>query len=183
MRAPACDPTATTSLPTFVTWPSVWVMPRALAATVKSWPASVAGGKPRAAADGAGLRRARPAVARAAAGSPSACTGTAAAGWAPRVTRYPARRPGVRYPAGRPGGRGRAGHPGGRGRAGPPGGRWGGDPAAERDAGGVLRSRRGGRAGRLAVAPRPGRAGGLAVAPGPGRAGSGGPRTRTRAGT
>ena len=54
MRPPACDPTATISSPTLVTRPSVWVMPRPLAAAVKSLPARVAGGKPREAADGVG---------------------------------------------------------------------------------------------------------------------------------
>ena len=54
MRAPACDPTATISSPTLVTRPSVALMPRALSAAVKSLPARVAGGKPRAVAGGAG---------------------------------------------------------------------------------------------------------------------------------
>ena len=54
MRAPDCDPTATISSPTLVTRPSVWLMPRLLAAAVKSLPARVAGGKPREAAGGAG---------------------------------------------------------------------------------------------------------------------------------
>src|SRR6516162_10569531 len=53
-RPPDCDPTATISSPTLVIRPSVWVMPRTLAGAVKSWPARVAGGKPREAADGAG---------------------------------------------------------------------------------------------------------------------------------
>ena len=54
MRAPACEPTATISGPTLATRPSVWVMPRSLAGAVKSLPARVAGGKPRAVAGGAG---------------------------------------------------------------------------------------------------------------------------------
>src|SRR6478735_934082 len=54
MRVPACDPTATISCPTLATRPRVWVMPRPLPAAVKSLPASVAGGKPSEAADGAG---------------------------------------------------------------------------------------------------------------------------------
>ena len=54
MRAPACDPTATISSPTLVIRPSVALIPRPLTAAVKSLPARVAGGKPRAVADGAG---------------------------------------------------------------------------------------------------------------------------------
>src|SRR5689334_7036140 len=54
MRAPVCDPTATTSFPTLVTRPSVWVMPRPLGVAVKSLPASVAGGKPSALGGGVG---------------------------------------------------------------------------------------------------------------------------------
>src|SRR3954447_12554321 len=349
MRAPACDPTATTSLPTFVTWPSVCVMPRALAATVKSWPASVAGGKPRAAADGAGPalplftpvstttatpkttmarigiatrtpqpRNCRPAMnsrdqrrltgsgtsertslvhsapaaftsgrarprsvttwrggrgrvgcgpesgvragcgpvregavrkdadpkgAVAAGGaligggltgrgpdgwrlggaggaSPGQACGGTGSGWLTvgvyrnrrgwlgasgdplsrttsrgPLSRRTSRGPGSRRTAWGPGSRRTAWGPGSRRTAWGPGSRrtaWGpvwrgsgggtggrgGVPgrAGERDAGGVLRPRRGGGAGRRAAAPRPGRAGGLAVAPGPGRAGSGGPR-------
>ena len=54
MRVPACAPTATISSPALATRPSVWLMPRPLSAAVKSLPASVAGGKPRAVAGGAG---------------------------------------------------------------------------------------------------------------------------------
>ena len=54
MSAPACEPTATISSPTLVTRPSVWLMPRPLAAATKSLPARVAGGKPREVAGGAG---------------------------------------------------------------------------------------------------------------------------------
>ena len=54
IRAPACDPTATISSPTLATRPSVALMPRSLSAAMKSLPASVAGGKPSAVADGAG---------------------------------------------------------------------------------------------------------------------------------
>ena len=54
MRAPSCDPTATISAPSLATWPSVWLMPRPLAATVNWPPARVAGGNPSAAGGGAG---------------------------------------------------------------------------------------------------------------------------------
>ena len=53
MRAPSCDPTATISAPSLATWPSVWLMPRPLAATVNWPPARVAGANPSAAGGGA----------------------------------------------------------------------------------------------------------------------------------
>src|SRR5260370_41644683 len=54
MRRPAWEPTAGTVARRLVSGPSVWLMPRALAAAVKSWPARVAGGKPSAVTGGAG---------------------------------------------------------------------------------------------------------------------------------
>ena len=54
MRAPTCEPTATISGPSLVTRPSVWLMPRPLAATVNWLPARVAGGKPSEDGGGAG---------------------------------------------------------------------------------------------------------------------------------
>src|SRR5271169_3164463 len=54
IRAPCCEPTATISAPSLVTRPSVWLMPRPLAAAENAWPARVAGGKPSAAGGGAG---------------------------------------------------------------------------------------------------------------------------------
>ncbi len=54
IRAPCCEPTATISAPSLVTWPSVWLMPRPLSTAPKSAPARVAGGNPRAAGGGAG---------------------------------------------------------------------------------------------------------------------------------
>ena len=54
IRAPCCEPTATISAPSLVTWPSAWLMPRPLSAVPKSAPARVAGGNPRAAGGGAG---------------------------------------------------------------------------------------------------------------------------------
>ena len=55
MRAPLCDPTATISVPSLATWPRLWLMPRPLSAAVKSSPARVAGGNPRAVAGATGL--------------------------------------------------------------------------------------------------------------------------------
>ena len=60
MRAPSCDPTPTISAPSLATWPSVWLMPRPLAATVNWPPARVAGANPSAA--GAALGRGAAAV-------------------------------------------------------------------------------------------------------------------------
>ena len=58
IRAPCCEPTATISAPSLVTRPSVWLMPRPLAAAENALPARVAGGKPR-----RGRRRGRAVVA------------------------------------------------------------------------------------------------------------------------
>src|SRR5580704_17763914 len=54
IRAPCCEPTATISAPSLATWPSVWLMPRPVAAALNAFPARVAGGKPSAAGGGAG---------------------------------------------------------------------------------------------------------------------------------
>ncbi len=54
MRAPVCEPTATISAPSLATRARVWLIPRPPGAGVNWRPASVAGGKPRAVAGGAG---------------------------------------------------------------------------------------------------------------------------------
>src|SRR5580704_242923 len=54
IRAPCCEPTATISAPSLATRPSVWLMPRPLAAALNTSPARVAGGNPRAAGGGVG---------------------------------------------------------------------------------------------------------------------------------
>ena len=54
IRAPCCEPTATISAPSLATRPSVWLMPRPVAAALNALPARVAGGKPSAAGGGAG---------------------------------------------------------------------------------------------------------------------------------